>query len=117
MSVNHRLLSEFRTGQGDALDELFTQVIASLVDKDVVKVRRISQDGMRVRVSAGASSFRREERLEELLRAAGEHVKQLREQVDSSEYAALSARNKAAGKRAAEEKSSVWSRRLSSYRS
>ena len=104
VSVNHRLLSEFRTGQGDALDELFTQVIASLVDKDVVKVRRISQDGMRVRVSAGASSFRREERLEELLRAAGEHVKQLREQVDSPEYAALSARKKAAGKRAAEEK-------------
>ena len=43
VSVNHRLLSDFRTDHGDALDELFTQVIASLVDKDVVKVNRVSQ--------------------------------------------------------------------------
>jgi hypothetical protein len=57
VSVNHRLLSEFRTGHGEALDELFTQVIASLVDKEVVKVSRISQDGTRVRMSAGASGF------------------------------------------------------------
>lgn len=50
VTVNHRLLSEFRTNHGDGLDELFTQVIASLVDKDVVRVGRISQDGVRVRV-------------------------------------------------------------------
>ncbi|HEY6350221.1 MAG TPA: transposase [Candidatus Angelobacter sp.] len=67
VSVNHRLLSDFRTSHGDGLDELFTQVIASLVDKGVVKVSRISQDGVRVRVGAGAGSFRREERLEKLL--------------------------------------------------
>ena len=70
VTVNHRLLSDFRTDHGEALDELFTQVIASLVDKDVVQVSRISQDGVRVRVSAGASSFRREERLQELLAEA-----------------------------------------------
>src|SRR5215471_20545479 len=63
VTVNHRLLGDFRTDHGEALDALFTQVIASLVDKDVVKVSRISQDGVRVRVSAGASSFRREQRL------------------------------------------------------
>ena len=102
--MNHRLLSEFRRGQGEALDELFTQVIASLVDKGVVKVSRISQDGVRVRVGAGAGSFRREERLEELLVEAQQHVEKLREQVDSPEYAAMSARQKAARKRAAEEK-------------
>ncbi len=34
--MNHRLLSDFRTDHGEALDELFTQVIASLVDKEVV---------------------------------------------------------------------------------
>ena len=63
VTVNHRMLSDFRTDHGAALDDLFTQVIASLVDKDVVQVSRVSQDGVRVRVSAGASSFRREERL------------------------------------------------------
>jgi len=104
VTVNHHLLSDFRTGHGDALDQLFTQVIASLVDKEVVKVSRISQDGVRVRLGAGGSSFRREERLEKLLAEAQQHVEKLREQVDSPEYAALSARQKAARKRAAEEK-------------
>ena len=61
VTVNHRLLSNFRTDHGAALDALFTQVIASLVDKDVVRVSRVSQDG--VRVGAGAASFCSEERL------------------------------------------------------
>jgi transposase len=104
VTVNHRLLSDFRTDHGAALDQLFTQVIASLVDKDVVKVSRVSQDGVRVRVSAGAASFRREERLENLLQQARRHVEQLREQVDSPEHASLSARQRAARKRAAAEK-------------
>ena len=104
VTVNHRLLSDFRTGHGSALDALFTQPIASLVDKDIVHVSRISQDGVRVRVGAGASSFRREERLEQLLQQARQHVEQLRVQVDSPEHAALSARQHAARKRAAVEK-------------
>jgi transposase len=104
VGVNHRLLSDFRTDHGEALDELFTQVIASLVDKDVVQVSRVSQDGVRVRVSAGASSFRREERLQELLAKAKEHVAELRRQVDSPEYVALSARKKAVRRRVAAEK-------------
>jgi transposase len=104
VGVNHRLLSDFRTDHGEALDELFTQVVASLVDKDVVAVRRVSQDGVRVRVSAGAGSFRREERLQKLLEEAKRHVEELRQQVDSPEYAALSARRKAARQRAAKER-------------
>jgi transposase len=104
VTVNHRLLSDFRTDHGAALDELFTQVIASLVDKGVVAVSRVSQDGVRVRVSAGGDSFRREERLEELLVKAREHVDQLRRQVDGPEQAAVTARQRAARRRAAEEK-------------
>jgi transposase len=104
VTVNHRLLSDFRTDHGAALDGLFTQVIASLVDKDVVKVSRISQDGVRVRVSAGASSFRREERLKDLLRQSQEHVQQLHQQVDGDVAAQLSPRQKGARKKAAEEK-------------
>ena len=71
VSVNHRLLSDFRTDHAEALDALFTQVPASLVDKKLVRVSRISQDGVRIGVSAGSSSFRREERLELLLRRPG----------------------------------------------
>src|SRR5258705_6380754 len=104
VGVNHRLLSDFRTAHGEALDGLFTQVLATLVDKDIVAVSRVSQDGVRVRVSAGAGSFRREERLEKLLEETRRHVDQLREQVDSPAHAALSARQRAARKRAAAEK-------------
>jgi len=104
VGVNHRLLSDFRTDHGAALDELFTQVIATLVDKDVVHVSRVSQDRVRVRVGAGAGSFRRQERLEQLLGEARQHVEQLRDQVDSPEHASLSARQRAARKRAAVEK-------------
>lgn len=105
VSVNHRLLSDFRSDRGDALDAVFTQVITALVDKGVVKVSRVSQDGVRVRVSAGASSFHREERLQKLLEQAKQHVSELRKQLESPAYAAgLSQRQRAARKRAAEEK-------------
>jgi transposase len=105
VTVNHRLLSDFRGDHGAALDELFTQVIASLVDKELVSVSRVSQDGVRVRVSAGASSFRREERLQKLLAESKQHVEELRRQLESPESsAALSSRQRAARQRAAKEK-------------
>ena len=85
VSVNHRLLSDFRTDHGEALDHLLTQVIASLVEQGLVKVSRISQDGVRVRVGAGAASFRREERLQQLLEESKQHVEELRRQLDAPE--------------------------------
>ena len=105
VSVNHHLLSDFRVGHADALDALFTQGIVALVDKRLVTVKRISQDGVRVRASAGAGSFRREKRLMELLDKARRHVEALRRQVDDPEHAAaVGARQQAARQRAAREK-------------
>jgi transposase len=105
VTVNYHLLSDFRTDHADALDGLITQGIVALVDKDLVKVKRISQDGLRVRVSAGAASFRREARLEELLQQARLRVAELRRQVDDPAYAAAVGRRKAAARvRAAREK-------------
>jgi transposase len=104
VTVNYHLLSDFRTDHGDALDDLLTQVIASLVDQELVPVSRISQDGVRVRINAGASSFRREERLRELLRQAKAHVEELRRQLDGPESAGLSAQKRAAQKRAARQR-------------
>jgi len=105
VSVNHRLLSDFRTDHEKALDNLFTQVIASLVEKGLVKVSRISQDGVRVRVGAGAASFRREERLQQLLEESKQHVEELRRQVEAPEQmAAEKAKKVKAQKRRAEEK-------------
>ena len=105
VTVNHRLLSDFRVEHGAALDELFTQVIASLVDKGVVSVSRVSQDGVRVRLSAGAGSFRREKRLRKLLEDAQKHVAEVRRQLETPACArGLSARQRAARQRGAEEK-------------
>jgi uncharacterized low-complexity protein len=82
---------------------LFTRVVASLVDRKLVKVKRASQDGVRARASAGAASFRREGRLAELLGKAEAHVAELRRQTDDPAVAAGESAKKAAAKRRAAE--------------
>lgn len=105
VGVNHHTLSDFRVEHAEALDGLFTQVIAALVDKGLVKVRRISQDGTRTRACAGAGSFRGEGRLNKLLEEAKAHVEELSKQLaDPEKSAALSSRQKAARERAARER-------------
>ena len=105
VGVNHHLLGDFRVGFGDALDELFTQVIAMLVERDLVTVHRISQDGTRVRACAGSNSFRRQGRLARLLEEARRHVAELRGLLDDPERSAgLSAKKRAAMARAARER-------------
>jgi len=67
-------------------------------------VSRISQDGLRVRVGAGASSFRREERLQQLLEEAKQHVEELKKQLSLPGAASVTKRQKAARERAARER-------------
>jgi transposase len=88
VSLNHHTLSDFRVGHGAALDDLLTQVIASLVEKKLVDVHRISQDGVRVRACCGGSSFRRKDRLKLLLSQARAHVMELKGLLDDPERSA-----------------------------
>lgn len=105
VSVNYHTLSDFRVGHAEALDALLTQVIATLVQKKVVKVWRISQDGTRVRACAGKGSFRTRERLGRLLEQAAAHVAGLKAQLDDpAASAGLSAKRKAGQLRAARER-------------
>jgi transposase len=105
VTLNHHTLSDFRVDHGKALDEMFSQILAMLLEKDVIKVSRISQDGMRVRACAGASSYRRCERLEQLLEETRRHVEELNTLLaDPGKSAGMSAKQKAARKRAAREK-------------
>lgn len=105
VSLNHHTLSDFRTDHAEALDKLFTQVLASLVDLGLIKVHRISQDGTRVRACAGAAGFRGDERLDKLLEEAKQHVEDLTKLLDDPEKSSkLSAKKKAAQRRAAREK-------------
>ncbi len=105
VSVNHHSLSDFRVSHAEALDELFTQVLAILCHRKLVTVERISQDGTRVRACAGASSYRRRTSLEKLLKEARAHVQSLRALLDDpAASASLSARQAAARQRAARQR-------------
>jgi transposase len=77
VSVNHHLLSDFRSQGADKWNDLLTQIVGSLLSEDLVTIERVAQDGMRVRASAGKSSFRRKSRLEQCLQEAREQVETL----------------------------------------
>ena len=103
VGVNHHALSDFRVGQGVALDRLLTVSVASLMETGAVQLKRVAQDGMRVRASAGAASFRRKPKLQALLDEAGAQVAQLKREVDD-DPAATEKRLAAARERAARER-------------
>jgi transposase len=75
--INYHMLSDFRVAHQAALDDLLTQIVAALLAAGAVTLERVAQDGMRVRASAGASSFRRRERLNECLKLARERVERM----------------------------------------
>jgi transposase len=104
VSINHHTLSDFRVGYEAAVDELFTLVLAMLMEKKLVSVKRISQDGMRVRASAGQSSFKRRETVEKHLAAAREQIELLKLMASDPANDDRSAREKAAAERAARER-------------
>lgn len=103
VTINHHTLSDFRSRGGQKWDDLLTQIVASLMDADLVTMDRVAQDGMRVRASAGKGSFRRRGRLEQLLEEAREQVETLKAlaETDAEE---LSRRQIAARERAANER-------------
>lgn len=103
LTFSHRTLSGFRMEMGSVLDDLLTQSVAVLVDKGLVDLDCLAVDGMRLRAHAGASSFRRRPRLEDLRTAAQDKVKALRKEIDD-DPAACSARIKARQERAARER-------------
>ena len=117
VSVNHRMLSDFRTDHGAALDQLFTQVIASLVDQELVRVSRISQDGLRVRVSAGGASFRREERLRKLLAESQNTWRSCGGKWTRRRSCRPQRHRRSARRQAAQDRQSVWNRHWRSCRS
>ncbi|WP_041450530.1 IS1182-like element ISAde2 family transposase [Anaeromyxobacter dehalogenans] len=99
--VNHHTLADFRVEHGKKLDRLMTQVLAALMKEGVVQLRRVAQDGMKVRASAGAASFRRRQSLERCRKEAEEQVRKLRREIESDPSASTK-RVQAAKERAAQ---------------
>ena len=101
--INYHMLSDFRGAHPGALDELLTQIVASLTTAGAVTLERVAQDGMRVRASAGASSFRRQETLETHLEAARAQVERLAKEREHPDPG-VNQRERAARERAARER-------------
>jgi len=103
VSMNYHSLSTFRIAHMAVLERLLAQGVASMVQAGLVSLDTLAQDGLRVRASAGASSFRRRARLDDLLIAAQTRVEQLRAEVES-DPAAGNRRQHAAKERGARER-------------
>ena len=99
--INYHMLSDFRGAHPGALDELLTQIVASLTTAGAVTLERVAQDGMRVRASA--SSFRRQETLETHLEAARAQVERLAKEREHPDPG-VNQRERAARERAARER-------------
>lgn len=103
VSMNYHTLSDFRSQHVELLDRLLTEGAASLMAEGLVTLERVAQDGMKVRASAGAASFRRQPTLEEALAEAEAQVARLRQELDA-DPAASKTRQQAARQRAAKER-------------
>jgi hypothetical protein len=95
--VSAHTLSDFRVGHGAVLDDLLTQSVAGLMAEGLVELTRVTQDGIRVRASAGASSFRRRQKLRDCLRAADKRIEELR-RVSNDNYFCRSTTTRTAGR-------------------
>jgi transposase len=100
ISMNYHTLADFRTQRTDFLDQLLTDSVATLLHEGLIELKRVAQDGMRVRANAGAASFRREKSLQACLQEADAQVQALKNQVDEDPQAATR-RQQAARERAA----------------
>ena len=103
VSVNYHTLADFRVAHTQFLDQQLTISVATLEQEGLVQMKRVAQDGMRIRASAGAASFRRKPALEELLADAEEQLAILRRELDE-DPSATSKREQAAKLRAVQER-------------
>jgi transposase len=103
VSMNYHSLSTFRIAHMTVLERLLAQGVALMVDAGLVSLDTLAQDGLRVRASAGTSSFRRRARLDELHAAAQKRVARLRAEVETDPTAG-DQRQRAAKERGARER-------------
>lgn len=103
VNVNHHSLSDFRNEATDLLNGLLTQSVMILVSGGLVELRRVAQDGMKVRAAAGAASFRTRAGLDKLQRIAREQVERLSKEI-GDEPGAAARREELSQKKAAEDR-------------
>jgi hypothetical protein len=98
--VNYHTLADFRATHDTRLKEVFTQVLGLLSAEGLVALKRVMQDGTKIKAQASGNSYRREDTIREHLELAKKQVEEL-EACDSDE---LSARCRKAQERARRER-------------
>ena len=73
--VNAHTLTDFRVKHDKVLEESFVQVLALLSADGLITLKRVMQDGTKIRANAAGDSFRRKQRVEQALKQAAEQVK------------------------------------------
>ena len=104
ISINYHTLADFRVDYGEDLDQILTRSVAALMREGLVDLERTAQDGIRIRASAGASSFRRQPTLDECLHQAEQRVEQLKQEIEHPESKPPTQRQQAARARHAQER-------------
>lgn len=103
VSVNYHLIANFRSQSGEKWDTLMTDLVAGLMHQNLVTLKRVAQDGMRVRANAGKSSFRRQTSLKRCQQEAREQIELLKKLAEENPHE-LSQQQLAARQRAAKER-------------
>lgn len=102
--VNHHSLSDFRVAHREALEGIFTQVLAALSAEGLVDLEQVAVDGTRLRSQGSTSSERRRGTIQRHLDEARAVVEKLSAEADEDSQGDGGARRESARKRAAHEK-------------
>jgi transposase len=76
--INYHTLSDFRANHGVALEKIFVQVAGLMSAEGLIEMKRVAQDGTKIRASAGGDTFRREERIKVHLELARKQIEDLK---------------------------------------
>lgn len=85
-SISHQKLSQFRVGHGEALNELMTNILATLMSQGLLSLALVAQDGTRIRAAATAPSFRTYGSLLQCRDQAKLHIKAVLAAAEDPEY-------------------------------
>ena len=86
VDISHQKLSQFRVGHGEALNELMTNILATLMNQGLLSLAVVAQDGTRIRAAATAPSFRTYGSLLECRQQAKLHIKAVLAAAEDPEY-------------------------------
>lgn len=108
--INYHTLSDFAAEGGEAVQELFVQLLGLLEAENLINLERVMHDGTKVRAAASGDTFRREGTVQRHLERARKLVREMGEP-SPPEGEGLS-RREAAQRRAAREREEKVQRAL-----